>query len=158
MKVVFTAMAMLALTAAASTLEVVADGERTGFCVTFQDPEPELRGNGAFAISYALGIEATKPDGTKETFFTPFVEPTQSASGMLMLFHVEDRIWPLGTKFAFSLYDRDGNALSDGLKKQEPSVRFLTNTASTRANPSWRRPLPRLRRTVRRKTVVHTMR
>ena len=102
---------MLALTAAASTLEVVSDGERTSFTVSFQDPEPELRSSVAFSMGFFIGIVAATPDGRAETFFTPLIDPKVGdlSPGMLTLFYVEERTWPVGTKFSYSLYDRDGN-------------------------------------------------
>ena len=114
-KAIFVAAAMLALTAAASTLEVVSDGERTSFTVSFQDPEPELRSGAGFSMGFFIGIVATTPDGRAETFFTPLIDPKvgDPSPGMLTLFYVEERTWPVGTKFSYSLYDRDGNYVED---------------------------------------------
>ena len=128
-RAIFVAAAMLALTAAASTLEIVSDGERTAFTVSFQDPEPELRGGAGFSMGFFIGIVAAMPDGKAETFFSSLIDPKvgDPSPGMLTLFYVEERIWPAGTKFSYSLYDRDGNYIEDAI-----SAVFLSEATKER--------------------------
>lgn len=92
---------------------VLTDPARTAFCLSFPDPEPELRALWGFAVGYYLEIEATPPGGAAETFSTIMINPESAAPkpGWITLFHVEERVWPEGTRFRLFLYDRDGNSL-----------------------------------------------
>lgn len=98
-------------------VKTITDGTNTAFRVEFDDPEPEMRNVAAFKVGYHLFVEASLPDGSKESFATPLLMPEEyaSESGRLAVFHIVERTWPKGTQFLISLYDRDGNGLADSL-------------------------------------------
>ena len=94
-------------------VETITDGTNTAFRVEFDDPEPEMRSIAAFRVGYHLLVEASLPDGSKEQFATSLLLPEENAdeNGRLTVFHIAERIWPSGTQFSISLYDRDGSDL-----------------------------------------------
>ena len=107
------------LAAIVAGITAMSDGTNTAFRVVVPDPDramrAEMRRMGGFDLGYHLLINA---DG--EEIPTPLLTPEVDAPspGMLTLDYVENRVWPDGTEFAFSLLDRDGNEIDATVREK----------------------------------------
>jgi len=116
LSVLIAVSAMTAVGSSVGAVDVTTDGSRTAFWLRTQGVV-EWGGN-------FIRIEAVEPSGRTTVIETGFLWPTNAAGKLLPwsdygqvlsedaeFLHVVERTWPSGTRFIFTLVDRDGATL-----------------------------------------------